>query len=758
MSSLGHALVLATTFFVLFCASVEGGDRGERKWGQGRQALSWVPLRGILTEGFTWKRRARLQICTGSRMTADSSGELLSSSRSSLNGNIQVRQLRSSNEKGEEIVRALWFDSSPQVWQSAMKMKRDTKLGEFQPDWNVLPFHSSKAFAFASALIQRDGSSVSFAEKILVIGLGGGTIVGWSLANMPGLKELQAVEADEIVVEMAKTFFALPVDDKRLKVAVANGNEFVHKLKDIGRSFDLIILDVGSPGIDGHCTAPPEEFLREENMKNLHEILENGGVLAFTMIGHSSETLLSHMKKMDHIFGGGVCFLENRDVSHSWLRTPASKVVYCVKETSKDQNSITSKTTTRSAMTERARMFDKLLPDGAKLDMAARVLREFNDLQSLETRVQQERIYASTNSGRATQKSEVAASDKSGWQERVKNFKQGNNQGSTSISLSQLEVFQKNHPQAAGVQELSRELGIGQENPKDLDVEKQRQMKIFMQNHRGVQRFDEQLQTGELYEDDVVDDSSKQSELEEIEKEILRARKPDTDDTAVSFLSLLPVDSNGDEGLKSDQAEPLTGGNVMKNTKDGTTPRALNVGDEVRILVRTVGLSRKLVEEGIQKDDLRGRVSDISEEDGDIFGVQVTFDKAEGTSFQHFFALDEVEKIHQPAPEPSKEGRRSETGMNVVLNLVLSSQETSIDELLPSLEETISSNTGVKGQQIGSGVMLEGEWDDVLQIAKRCCMLAKEASKVCHTRSVTVVRGTQGKVLFSMAIVNNPVP
>eukprot|EP00960_Hanusia_phi_P030123 748400-Hanusia_phi.AAC.1 len=571
MSSLGHALVLATTFFVLFCASVEGGDRGERKWGQGRQALSWVPLRGILTEGFTWKRRARLQICTGSRMTADSSGELLSSSRSSLNGNIQI----------------------------------------------------------------------------LVIGLGGGTIVGWSLANMPGLKELQAVEADEIVVEMAKTFFALPVDDKRLKVAVANGNEFVHKLtllqlKDIGRSFDLIILDVGSPGIDGHCTAPPEEFLREENMKNLHEILENGGVLAFTMIGICA--LVACPCSLCHFtarpFIGNSLVSHEKNGSYLWWRSlfpreqgrkPLLAAYTCIKgtqclvETSKDQNSITSKTTTRSAMTERARMFDKLLPDGAKLDMAARVLREFNDLQSLETRVQQERIYASTNSGRATQKSEVAASDKSGWQERVKNFKQGNNQGSTSISLSQLEVFQKNHPQAAGVQELSRELGIGQENPKDLDVEKQRQMKIFMQNHRGVQRFDEQLQTGELYEDDVV-----------VAKEILRARKPDTDDTAVSFLSLLPVDSNGDEGLKSDQAEPLTGGNVMKNTKDGTTPRALNVGDEVRILVRTVGLSRKLVEEGEANFDQTKKVYQQSRHserrssrasDGDIFGVQVTFDK-----------------------------------------------------------------------------------------------------------------------------------
>ena len=67
------------------------------------------------------------------------------------------------------------------------------------------------------------------------------------------------------------------------------------QLKDMGKSFDLIILDVGSTGDEGHCTAPPEEFLREENMKNFHEILEDGGVLAFTMIGNSSQACLKHL-------------------------------------------------------------------------------------------------------------------------------------------------------------------------------------------------------------------------------------------------------------------------------------------------------------------------------------------------------------------------------------------------------------------------------------------------------------------------------
>ena len=163
-----------------------------------------------------------------------------------------------------------------------------------------------------------------------------------------------------------------------------------------------------------------------------------------------------------------------------------NQVVYCVKSPSKEQEGMPRKTTTRSAMTERARLFDSVLPDGAKLDMATRVLREFNDLQSLESRVQQQKVYASTNLGRGASKQGDENADESDWQRRVKNFKEGNNQGSTSVSRSQLEVFQKNHPQAAGVQELSRNLGIAQEDPNQLDAEKQRQMKVFMQNHRGI--------------------------------------------------------------------------------------------------------------------------------------------------------------------------------------------------------------------------------------------------------------------------------
>jgi len=112
------------------------------------------------------------------------------------------------------------------------------------------------------------------AERTLMIGLGGGSLVKRMWRDYPGMR-IDAVEIDPVVVEIARALFEVP-DDPRIDLIVADGRAFVTTTNE---TYDIIVVDAFDD------TRVPLPLLTEEFMRACHARLRPGGVMAYNVFG-----------------------------------------------------------------------------------------------------------------------------------------------------------------------------------------------------------------------------------------------------------------------------------------------------------------------------------------------------------------------------------------------------------------------------------------------------------------------------------------
>jgi spermidine synthase len=78
--------------------------------------------------------------------------------------------------------------------------------------------------------------------RILMIGLGGGTLARFFLSHYPKCK-IKVVEYNECILPLAQKFFFLPKEDPRLSVVVADGAQYISTTKPEHGGYDLILVD-----------------------------------------------------------------------------------------------------------------------------------------------------------------------------------------------------------------------------------------------------------------------------------------------------------------------------------------------------------------------------------------------------------------------------------------------------------------------------------------------------------------------------------
>lgn len=82
--------------------------------------------------------------------------------------------------------------------------------------------------------------SLSKVNSILVLGMGGGSVIETLRQDFNYTKKITAVEIDAVIIDIAKTEFGI-VEDETLKIHCVDAYDFV-KTNDI--RFDLIIVDL----------------------------------------------------------------------------------------------------------------------------------------------------------------------------------------------------------------------------------------------------------------------------------------------------------------------------------------------------------------------------------------------------------------------------------------------------------------------------------------------------------------------------------
>jgi spermidine synthase len=113
------------------------------------------------------------------------------------------------------------------------------------------------------------------ARDVLFIGLGAGSSEKRMLHDFPDV-QLQAVEIDPVVAEVAHDYFEVPRSDPRLEIDVEDGRRF---LADDERRWDAIVIDAF------FADAIPFHLVTREFLQLAQSRLEPGGVIVTNAIG-----------------------------------------------------------------------------------------------------------------------------------------------------------------------------------------------------------------------------------------------------------------------------------------------------------------------------------------------------------------------------------------------------------------------------------------------------------------------------------------
>jgi len=111
--------------------------------------------------------------------------------------------------------------------------------------------------------------------KALLLGLGGGSLA--SFVSKYTHWQLQAVEFDEAIVQVAKTYFGL---SDSIETHVQDALKFVAECRE---TFQIIWLDIDSKDVGQALTCPPEEFLEEAFLEKVVQRLSEDGVFAVNL-------------------------------------------------------------------------------------------------------------------------------------------------------------------------------------------------------------------------------------------------------------------------------------------------------------------------------------------------------------------------------------------------------------------------------------------------------------------------------------------
>jgi spermidine synthase len=130
-------------------------------------------------------------------------------------------------------------------------------------------------------------------ERILIIGLGGGSLSKFLYHRLPQARQT-VIEISSEVIAVARRFFFLPPDDGRLSVELGEGAQYVGRCKS---SVDVMLVDA----YDGRSLAAA--FKVDAFYVAARAALSRGGVLAMNL--WSSDWAFDHnLQRIERAFSG----------------------------------------------------------------------------------------------------------------------------------------------------------------------------------------------------------------------------------------------------------------------------------------------------------------------------------------------------------------------------------------------------------------------------------------------------------------------
>ena len=119
------------------------------------------------------------------------------------------------------------------------------------------------------------------ARRVLMLGGGGYSVPKWLLSGRSGLTgdglQCTVVELDPAMTQVARDYFALPVDDPRLRIVHADARAFLERQRE---QYDLVFVDVFNS-----CYSVPFHMGTCEAAARMRAAVAPGGALIMNVIG-----------------------------------------------------------------------------------------------------------------------------------------------------------------------------------------------------------------------------------------------------------------------------------------------------------------------------------------------------------------------------------------------------------------------------------------------------------------------------------------
>lgn len=143
--------------------------------------------------------------------------------------------------------------------------------------------------------LKKVASSKKHVERVLVLGLGGGTVVKLIRKYWPKT-EITGVDIDPVMVKLGKKY--LKFDERNVNVIIDDAFDYLKKIKKRKYRFDLILTDLYI-GFDF-----PKKFETEAYIKLVKSILAKKGVAIFNRLyfGEKRSQAVKFGDKLEKVF------------------------------------------------------------------------------------------------------------------------------------------------------------------------------------------------------------------------------------------------------------------------------------------------------------------------------------------------------------------------------------------------------------------------------------------------------------------------
>lgn len=213
-------------------------------------------------------------------------------------GEMLIENVELVNDGVKEFRRRLRFKRMPNFVQSQMRIRprngpssKNLDDMEFELDKGVLvqPYLSPMVAGIAVIHQFLEGRRRNgIRPKALCLGVGGGALLGF--LNEQLNFEVDGVEEDEVVLEVAKRYFGLD-SDEFMHLFAEDGIGYIKKIaNDISErddKFDIVMVDMDSSDVMNGVCAPPMEFVEMSVLRATRAVLREEGALIANVIPSS---------------------------------------------------------------------------------------------------------------------------------------------------------------------------------------------------------------------------------------------------------------------------------------------------------------------------------------------------------------------------------------------------------------------------------------------------------------------------------------